>query len=174
MKDEASIKNANKLIKQIYSDILNSNSNITPEQILENTFDKYFIFENFFRQYFIKYKSKTKSAKQELINNLVDTIIYNEGNVTIEELVNITSSEFESNINRDFTTIDVESPSLTIQINNSFIELNDTMSEEETENKINEILKPYEEESEIEIKETRKERKENETKERKQKRFFFK
>lgn len=176
MNNELIVKNANRIIKQIYSDILTNNSDMPPETILENAFDEYFIFETFFRQYFLKYKSTTNSAKQELINELTDTIIYNEGNVKIDELVDIVLSELNKNTtNTNYKSFEVEPVSLTIQINDSILEINDKMTDSQTEEKINEILSSntQKEEPIIEIKESQKGINDDEKKHKKNKKFFF-
>lgn len=177
MNNELIVKNANRIIKQIYSDILTNNSDMPPETILENAFDEYFIFETFFRQYFLKYKSTTNSAKQELINELTDTIIYNEGNVKIDELVDIVLSELNKNTtnNTNYKNFKVEPISLTIQVNDSILEIDDNMTDSQTEEKINEILSSntQKEEPIIEIKENQKGTNKDEKKQRKNKKFFF-
>ena len=147
-----------------------------PETILENAFDEYFIFETFFRQYFLKYKSTTNSAKQELINELTDTIIYNEGNVTIDELVDIVLSELNKNTtNTNYKNFEIEPIQLTIQVNDSVLEIDDKMTDKQTEEKINEILSSntQKEEPLIEIKENQKGINNDEKKQRKNKKIFF-
>ena len=77
--------------------------------------------------------------------------------------------------NMNYKSFKVEPVSLTIQINDSILEINDKMTDSQTEEKINEILlsNTQKEEPIIEIKESQKGINNDEKKHKKNKKFFF-
>lgn len=85
--DEVTINNANKAIKDVYEKFQNKaiHSIISKEEILKRDFDNMFIFEDFFTDY-LQENRDIDHFKDKLIEDIVDLIDVNEGNLTIEEL----------------------------------------------------------------------------------------
>ena len=85
--DEVTINNANRAIKDVYEKFQNKaiHSIISKEEILKRDFDNMFIFEDFFTDY-LQENRDIDHFKDKLIEDIVDLIDVNEGNLTIEEL----------------------------------------------------------------------------------------
>ena len=92
--DEATINTANTVIKEVYLKITNEIllSVVTKEDILERDFNNVFIFEDFFDEYLAKNRH-IDGFKQELIEDMVDTIEANMGDIDIFELYDAVTGE---------------------------------------------------------------------------------
>lgn len=89
MVDTKKIKEINYSLQKMYEKISSDEIDITPEEYIIKEFDKLFLFEIFFRTYLSDNKISEISPKQMLAQEIVDTLIYNKGNITIEELKEI-------------------------------------------------------------------------------------
>ena len=94
--DEVTINNANKAIKDVYAKFQNKaiQSIISKEEILKRDFDNMFIFEDFFTDY-LQENREIDHFKDKLIEDIVDLIDVNEGELTIEELYQLITTPEE-------------------------------------------------------------------------------
>lgn len=95
--DTNTIQIANNCIKETYEKFQDYNitSHIKKEEILERDFNNLFIFEDFFSEYLME--NRDNNAREELIEDMVDLIDVNQGDITIEELYQILCMEEEYN-----------------------------------------------------------------------------
>ncbi len=93
--DANTIQIANNCIKETYEKFQDYNitSHIKKEEILERDFNNLFIFEDFFSEYLME--NRDNNAREELIEDMVDLIDVNQGDITIEELYQILCTEEE-------------------------------------------------------------------------------
>lgn len=84
--DKNTIEIANNCIKEVYEKFQNYSisSHLKKEEILERDFNNLFIFEDFFSDYLTE--NRDNNAREELIEDMVDVIEANYGDITIEEL----------------------------------------------------------------------------------------
>lgn len=97
--DANTIQIANNCIKETYEKFQDYNitSHIKKEEILERDFNNLFIFEDFFSEYLME--NRDNNAREELIEDMVDLIDVNQGDITIEELYRILCMEEETEDN---------------------------------------------------------------------------
>ncbi len=91
--DKNTIEIANNCIKEVYEKFQNYSisSHLKKEEILERDFNNLFIFEDFFSDYLTE--NRDNNAREELIEDMVDVIEANYGDITIEELYDALFSE---------------------------------------------------------------------------------
>lgn len=88
--DKETIEHANRAIKEVYSKFDNSEllKIVSKEDILIREFDNFFVFEDFFDNF----SKRTGLKKEDILQDIVDTIEVNAGKITIEELVSAITS----------------------------------------------------------------------------------
>lgn len=86
--DDITIKNANNLIKKIYDTLIEEEDEEMKFKIVEKDLDDAFIFEDFFYDYISLHKN-VPNFKKDLIDNITELILLNNGNITIDEIYEI-------------------------------------------------------------------------------------
>lgn len=131
MKPET-IKNINYMIQNLYKKIIQDELDIPAEDYLIKEFDENFVFEIFFKQYLLLNKFNEINPKRKLATELIDTIIYNKGHISLNELVEVINY-------KEKKTIDVgqieHQKIFDIEVNNIPIEMDSDYNE-----KINNII----------------------------------
>lgn len=102
--NDSLLKDMNYEIQLLYKKISSDDLDFSPEDYLIKKFDENFIFEIFFRQFFTTNKYEDSNVKKKLASELIDTIIFNKGCITLTEMVEIINYEeikphIESKIN---------------------------------------------------------------------------
>ena len=153
--DKEIIQNANEIIKKFYQDIKNANSieKLNKEKRLLEEFNDALIFEEFFSDLLDKQTGDLNNYRQYIANYMCQLILFNEGNITIEELVEIIKEyetseietlqkdEIENNdkkIDKEVIIDNCDISDFEIDLNGNKIDLN----EKELEQKAIKELKP--------------------------------
>lgn len=128
------INATNKVIHTTFAEIKKNDLDIDADRIFKEKFEENYIFENFFRE-LLQHSTNLENAKSEIIEEVVDTLLYNDGDVTIEEIVEIIYLDRKENKpkkRKEKKSVSIENnESLCIQINDAFIEINQNTTEEE-------------------------------------------
>lgn len=167
MKPET-IKNINYMIQNLYKKIIQDELDIPAEDYLIKEFDENFVFEIFFKQYLLLNKFNEINPKRKLATELIDTIIYNKGHISLNELVEVINY-------KEKKTIDVgqieHQKIFDIEVNNIPIEMDSDYNE-----KINNIIlnNDIDEQEQIIIKEGESDGDGQQIKNKKKNRKFFK
>lgn len=162
------IKNINYIIQNLYKKIIQDELDIPAEDYLIKEFDENFVFEIFFKQYLLLNKFNEINPKRKLATELIDTIIYNKGHISLNELVEVINY-------KEKKTIDVgqieHQKIFDIEVNNIPIEMDSDYNE-----KINNIIlnNDIDEQEQIIIKEGESDGDGQQIKNKKKNRKFFK
>lgn len=128
------ISATNKVIQTTFNEIKKNDLDIDADRIFKEKFEENYIFENFFRE-LLQHESNLEDAKNKIIEEVVDTLFYNDGDVTIEEIVEIIYLDRKENKpkrKKEKKAVPlVNNETLCIQIKDSFIEINESTTEEE-------------------------------------------
>lgn len=163
--NDSLIKDMNYEIQSLYKKISSDDLDFSPEDYLIKKFDENFIFENFFRQFFTTNKYEDSNIKRKLASELIDTIIFNKGCITLTEMVELINyKESKPNVIVKTKTEKI----FDIEVNNIKMEM-----DSDYEKKINEIkIEVEEKDNSINIKESEETDEQQRNFKRKKNRFF--
>lgn len=146
------INATNKIIKNSYKYIQTNNLELEAENIIKEKFEDNYVFENFFKDYLRTCNDNLSEVKDKIIQEIVDMLFYNDGDISIEEMSQIINDNLYNNKSDTLRKkVDIEPETLCVEINNSYIEISENMNDDEQEKLINKTKHDEKKENKIEI-----------------------
>lgn len=147
----------NKIMHKTFEEIIDNSLELEAEKILKAKFEENYVFENFFKE-LLQHSKNIEETKNKIMETVVDTLLYNDGDVSIEEIVIIIYSDIKEKKEKsklpkkDFGDLP-PSKSLCVQVDDSFIEINEKTTDKEREELMDNLTEKKEEQ--IIVKESR-------------------